>query len=86
MQRFQRWAYIFAAFVVLLSGCSNTDGSMIEEDITKANTLLASVLQSESGSEKLENNECLNCHSDKDLLIETAKPEEVVESESKGVG
>jgi hypothetical protein len=31
-------------------------------------------------------NECLNCHEDKARLIETAKPEEVVEAESSGVG
>lgn len=29
---------------------------------------------------------CLDCHTDKDRLIETAKVEEKVESESSGVG
>ncbi len=32
------------------------------------------------------NNECLSCHSDKDRLIQTAKPEEKAPSESKGEG
>jgi hypothetical protein len=29
---------------------------------------------------------CLDCHSDQDLLIDTAKPEEVVVSENSGEG
>lgn len=33
-----------------------------------------------------EPNECLNCHADKQRLIDTSKAEEVVESESSGVG
>lgn len=31
-------------------------------------------------------NYCVECHTDKDQLIQTAKPEEEVESESEGVG
>jgi hypothetical protein len=29
---------------------------------------------------------CVNCHTDKEQLISTAKPEEVAEEESSGVG
>jgi len=36
--------------------------------------------------EELAPDECLNCHIDKELLIQTANPEEVVISENEGEG
>jgi len=46
---------------------------------TSAETESASTIQPEA-------DECLSCHADKQRLIDTAKPVEVTESESKGVG
>jgi len=40
----------------------------------------------ESSSGDVPEDECLNCHSDKQRLIDTAKPEEEVVSESSGEG
>ncbi len=38
------------------------------------------------GNPTAEANDCLDCHSDKERLIETAKPEEEVVSENEGTG
>ncbi len=40
----------------------------------------------DSSSEDIPEDECLNCHTDKQSLIDTAKPEEEVVSESSGEG
>lgn len=40
----------------------------------------------DSSSQDIPEDECLNCHTDKQSLIDTAKPEEEVVSESSGEG
>lgn len=86
MQRFKRWVILFMIFVIMVSGCSGKTSVLVGDDVSKTNPLLVPASQSDTDSSIPEPDECLKCHSDKDLLISTAKPEEVVESESKGVG
>jgi hypothetical protein len=49
-------------------------------------TEISEVVVNESPSEDIPEDECLNCHSDKQSLIDNAKPEEEVASESSGEG
>ena len=91
MQRIQRPLYLLATFTLLISSCqtsqaTNVDRQTMDGKIPAANALINSPSQQNNRAGLAENNECLKCHSDKDRLVETAKPEESVESESKGVG
>jgi hypothetical protein len=89
MQRIRRPLYLLATFTLLVSSCQsnqalNVDRQTMAGEIPVVSALIDS--PSQDNPDIAENNECLKCHSDKDRLIETAKPEEPVESESKGVG
>lgn len=87
MQRIRRPLYLLAAFALLAASCQsaqsmNVDRQALAEEIPSAGGLIAPPSQQNSA----EINECLECHSDQERLIETGKPEPPAETESKGVG
>ena len=70
---------LIAAFV--LSACGSRPIA------TQSPSATEMPIETEAVSEvQPEADECVTCHTDKQRLIDTAKPEEAAESESKGVG
>jgi hypothetical protein len=92
MQSNRRWLYILIILAWLVSSCQSSetetgvDHPVVSRGIPVVSALIPPILQAEDEAAETEINECLNCHSDKERLIETAEPEKPAESESKGVG
>lgn len=89
-----RWlSLIILALWLVLSGCQ---GEAVINPADEAYASVDTLPQGESNPIALaptptapalaEPNECLNCHADQQRLVDTARPEEAVESESSGVG
>ena len=86
MHSVHRSLFILATFTLLVSSCQtaqtvNVDRQTVAKEVPLVSAPIKSPSQTQTGT-----NECLNCHSDKDRLIQTAKAEEPLEAESKGVG
>lgn len=85
---------ILGVFWVILSGCRGAEGltsEIGEQDSVGASTPIAALTEPQEAniSEDLadsEPNYCLECHTDKQRLIDTARLEEEVIKESTGMG
>ena len=74
------WPIFLALLLFLLVGCQTATP---EEPVS---TKTAAPTTESTMEPAIEVDYCISCHTDKEQLINTAKPEEVVEEESKGVG
>jgi hypothetical protein len=85
MHSTSRSLLFLTTLTLLISSCQPKADLSVNRQTTPKE--VAAVAPSNSSTQAdIEENECLNCHSDKDRLVETAKPEEPAEAESKGVG
>ncbi len=76
---------ILSMLLVWASGCSSTANSPTPEPVEEA-TLEPTLPPPTATAEPEVVNYCLDCHTDKDRLISTAKPVEEVVSENEGAG
>jgi hypothetical protein len=88
MHRTRQSLLLLATFSLLISSCQPTEtASLKPKTLSREIPVVSALINSPAqAADPIENNECLNCHSDKDRLVETAAPEEPAEAESKGVG
>ncbi len=69
--------------LVLLAGCGASTTPTAE---TPAETAVVTEAPAAAAPTAETVDNCVDCHTNKQMLIDTAKPEEPVESESEGVG
>ena len=91
METSRRTLLFLTTLTLMVSSCqagqsSRVDRQTITSELPLVGVLFNSPPQGIEGDIPNEENECLSCHADQDRLLETAKPEEPVEAESKGVG
>lgn len=79
--------------ILLLAGCGRPplpaeQGEIAATQVAAANPTTVALVESKGAlvAARTDPDQCLECHSDKDRLIETAKVEQEAPDESSGVG
>lgn len=83
MGKMRIWLVLLAGMLILLAGCARTPQptpTATSQSPTQPVDPTATV------TSQPQVNYCVECHTDKDSLIRTAKPEEEVVEESEGAG
>jgi hypothetical protein len=99
MTKFRNWYPLIISisilFVIALSACGRKTESYQYLNLDEEDNITSSV--EDASEEEIDQEQeqagvvdeisaCVECHSDKQMLIDTAKPEEEKESENEGVG
>jgi hypothetical protein len=83
MNKMRIWLVMLTGLVLLLAGC----GRAAQPEPTATSLAPAQTeLPTPTVTAQPQVNYCVECHTDKDSLIRTAKPEEEVVEESEGAG
>ncbi|MFZ6017999.1 MAG: hypothetical protein ACOYXO_00190 [Chloroflexota bacterium] len=81
MNKMRIWLVMLTGLIILLTGCARATQS-----VPTATLPLPTQPPVPTATAQPQVNYCVECHTDKDHLIQTAKPEEEVISESEGAG
>lgn len=85
MTKFLKPITMIVLMFALLSACGAPASPTVTSEAEPQSTPVAEPAGTETVA-VADVDQCVTCHTDKQRLIDTAKPEENVEGESKGVG
>ncbi len=72
--------FLFSLISLLMAGCAATPTAEPTSEESAPAPKVASIVETD------DENHCLNCHADKERLIDTAAPVQEVKTENEGAG